>query len=646
MEQVVVYKKDGSKIHLNKYDSGSGVVRAEQVCELLGQDVINISVKSASYITFDIGDFIDVFGYLYRLNAAPREMKFNDRSFEFELRFEGPQYDLIKVQYIDIDSTGFSTGTSFAIMAGLKSLADLIIRNANRVYGDHTWVLGDCPDMTEVQNFLFDNESCLQALQRLCEHYGYFYAIDRLSNGTHRLNIKEINDVLPDVFRYGWARGLYSLERRPFANRSVITRLFAFGSTRNISPSYRVGSPRLKLPLNNILSEGVPAIQNDKAIAEFGIVEGTVMFDEVYPHRVGTVTAVDSNDINVFYDFQMPFDLLEKAGGNDKYLLTGIEPKIKFNSGNLAGYEFTISAYDKVNNRFKIITYTDQRGMQFPSKDTNAFRIRVGDQYVITDINLPDSYIEIAEKELLSKAEKYLSDNSRPWVEYDLDTDEMYVKSKAETTDFYVTGVSLLPGIAPSNVSASPADMGVVNYFKLGHYVKVIDEDLGLNGNLRITGWTRDVLRHYEYNLTLGESKVEQRKKSIRRAKLYSTPATVGVTSAPVNAGASAAANNMTANFESLGGPLLKQTQDGIDGRISALEAKISDMLPVTRYFTVPYDTMLLDIPDLQDTVVLAIERNHSLEKVNQRGRTLVFENEVYAGEILGVTYRKTIRLT
>jgi hypothetical protein len=45
-------------------------------------------------------------------------------------------------------------------------------------------------------------------------------------------------------------------------------------------------------------------------IAQFGIVEHTQIFDDVYPHRTGAVSGIDPQNPLVFSDSSMPFDLM------------------------------------------------------------------------------------------------------------------------------------------------------------------------------------------------------------------------------------------------------------------------------------------------------------------------------------------------
>lgn len=88
----------------------------------------------------------------------------------------------------------------------------------------------------------------------------------------------------------------------------------------------------------------------------------------------------------------------ESDGKTTKYLLNGVSAKVHFNTGNLAGYEFEIHAYDHATHTFTLKKITDNRDMSFPSETSSAFQFGIGDEYVLIDIALPQSYIDEAEK--------------------------------------------------------------------------------------------------------------------------------------------------------------------------------------------------------------------------------------------------------
>ena len=79
-----------------------------------------------------------------------------------------------------------------------------------------------------------------------------------------------------------------------------MTRLYAYGSGRNLPQNYRNGATKLRLGALTYV---------DKYIDQFGLWEDAVTFEDVYPRFVGEVTAVNTLVPNVFTDANIPFDV-------------------------------------------------------------------------------------------------------------------------------------------------------------------------------------------------------------------------------------------------------------------------------------------------------------------------------------------------
>lgn len=485
MEQIIVTHSDYTQFPLNSNAQVSAVTQAIQSVSLLGEDVINITVVSATKLDFRVNDTITVYGREYFLTDLPNAKKNGERNFEYTLQFKGMQYRMMKTQLRDYDSTGVSVqGGSFSLMADLRMFVDLIVRNLCRMYGVGTWVVGECPDGTEYKNLTFDNENCLQALQNLCSADNYDTEFDIQKTGNvFTLNIKKIGTLLPYSFQYGRGRGLYDITRQSVDNKQIITRLFADGGDKNIPSDYRNAATRLQLPLSAITDDNNRYIQDNTAIQKFGVIEAAQTFDEYYPHREGTVTALGGSILS-FVDDTMDFDLAEKdSEGQTKYLISGTSAKISFKTGGLAGYEFElnkIAGYVHTTKTFTLLKYTDDRGLVFPNADSAAFQIAVGDKYTILDINMPQSYIDNAEAQLLAAAQEYYSQNCKSRVQFSVTVDKNYISSYAGTGS-------------------------IINFFSIGDTVHVVDDDLNLDGNSRITAYTRNLLTDYDYTLTLGD---------------------------------------------------------------------------------------------------------------------------------------------
>ena len=466
MEQIIVRHPDGTTALLTSRARKSGVTKAEQSITLLGADTVAITVKSATPLTFHLGDQIDVYGKTYTLNQLPGIKKTGNRNFEYTLTFEGVQYELIDVQFLLPDDTVLDSFTG-----DLEDFLGILIGNLTRVYPGK-WVLGVYPANTEYKTLTYTEKNCLQDL---CEQYSTEFEITQ-ANGVRTLNIKTAGVNFPYTFRYGRTGGLYELTRQNINSKNVVTRLYVYGGSSNLGDKYRY--TRLCLPGK---AKNASYIEDAAAIAAYGLKENTKIFDDIRPERYGEVTAAGSA-YYAFKDATMNFDLNEKdSAGNTKWLIDGATAKVKFTTGNLAGYEFDIHKYDHATKEIQVVPFTDENGMKFPSETSAAFQFGVGDKYFFTDINLPDTYKTDAENKLLAEGNKAITEYSQPQVQYGLSIDENFIRQFA-------------------------GELTVVNLFAVGDYIPVEDEDIGVNKSVRITAFTRDLLREYKYNITLGDS--------------------------------------------------------------------------------------------------------------------------------------------
>lgn len=469
MEQIIVRHPDGTTALLTSRARKSGVTKAEQSITLLGADTVAITVKSATPLTFHLGDQIDVYGKTYTLNQLPGIKKTGNRNFEYTLTFEGVQYELIDVQFLLPDDTVLDSFTG-----DLEDFLGILIGNLTRVYPGK-WVLGVYPANTEYKTLTYTEKNCLEVLQDLCEQYSTEFEITQ-ANGVRTLNIKTAGVNFPYTFRYGRTGGLYELTRQNINSKNVVTRLYVYGGSSNLGDKYRY--TRLCLPGK---AKNASYIEDAAAIAAYGLKENTKIFDDIRPERYGEVTAAGSA-YYAFKDATMNFDLNEKdSAGNTKWLIDGATAKVKFTTGNLAGYEFDIHKYDHATKEIQVVPFTDENGMKFPSETSAVFQFGVGDKYFFTDINLPDTYKTDAENKLLAEGNKAITEYSQPQVQYGLSIDENFIRQFA-------------------------GELTVVNLFAVGDYIPVEDEDIGVNKSVRITAFTRDLLREYKYNITLGDS--------------------------------------------------------------------------------------------------------------------------------------------
>lgn len=481
MEQIII-KRGNTLIPLASKKTATSIKSATQNVALLGDDTLNIVIVSPFKLDFFIGDTTFVYGNIYKLNRLPKVKKNGMYEFEYELEFEGAQYDMMRVTYdltIDTTSNQLADVSGDSLTGNLRRFATVMVSNLNRVF-KNMWELGECPDTAEDKTLTFsESENCLSVIQNLCKEFETEFEV--LYSGYSRkytINFKKIGKTFPYKFEFGKNNGLYQLTRENVSTSNIVTRLKVYGSTENITAKYR--AQRLCLPNR---SKRDSYIEDAAAVKKYGIWEARKYFDDIKPSRTGKVEKIFSDSVLKFVDSTM-FDLNEKdESGNTKYLLAETSAKVHFNTGNLAGYEFEVHSYDHATHTFTLKKQTDERGNVFPSESTPAFRFSTKDEYKLIDIALPQSYIDEAESELAKQGQTYYNQNSQPKVQYGL-----------SVTDSFLA--SMLINETNGNV------------IWVGDYIPVKDSDVDVDKSVRVKSFKRDLMKDYSYTLTISDMSI------------------------------------------------------------------------------------------------------------------------------------------
>lgn len=482
---IIITKPNGSRVSMESRATATAITAAKQTWALNAEDTIAITVVSPFPQSYGIGDVITVFGRDYRLNRLPKVSKTGMQEYQYDLEFEGIQYDLMRVTYdVNINTTNnkLQDIQGDSLTGDLKRFMEVLISNANRVFPGK-WALGVCPE-TDGDNTLTFSESdnCLSVLQTLCseDKFGVEFEIERV-NGVYVINIKKtIGQTLPFVLEYGKGKGLYSISRENVSSSNIVTRLKVYGSTENITSKYR--ADRLCMFGKDKASS---YIEKADAVTKYGIFEGRKNFD-IKPTFTGKVSSVVDGDVLSFIDTSFPFDINAKnASGETLYLISGVSAKVHFNSGNLAGYEFEVHAYDHATHKFTLVKQTDDRGNVFPSETSPAFQIGKNDTYKVLDIAYSRDIEEAAEKKLAEEGNKYYDQNSQPKVQYSVSVTKAYIENKLALSD------------------------GITNVFAPGDYLPIKDDEIGVDKSIRIKSFTRNVLDPYDYSLTISDTQTK-----------------------------------------------------------------------------------------------------------------------------------------
>lgn len=436
-------------------------IKSQQSVSLMAEDTLTLSFTIATPIIFQIGDYCYFLNKLYQVNTLPQAILTGNRKLAYTLVLESEMYDLGKTEFLFLDSNNNFSDAVFSFRGTPQDYGDLLIYNLNRVFPTAGWTLGSVLEADFITQD-FNSQNCLEALKTIASIFQTEYLIE-----GKVINIFQRQTSSGLLLQYGKGNALLSIEQDNQTNANVITRLYAFGSTRNIDKTYRAASQRLRMGELNYI---------EKNVNLYRIWEGCIIFDgttsdvktnaplpEIYPHRTGTITAVD--DFLNFYDSAINFDV-------NTYLIESVTAQIEFNTGLLAGYTFNINSFQNSTKKFSINQDTSNPNLIVP---TSQLTPAVGDQYVILNITMPQEYIDAAEAELRSAAQAYLAENCIPPVTFTVECNTIYFQQN------------------------NPA-------FALGQSVQIETPILSINRTTRIISYTRNARNPYIVSMKLGDT--------------------------------------------------------------------------------------------------------------------------------------------
>lgn len=278
----------------------------------------------------------------------------------------------------------------------------------NRKMGTTEWKVGEVV-VSEYIDIEYTGKYASDALSELSSAAGTEWWFDGMT-----LNISRCEFGEPVPLSYG--NGLIGgIERSMADGVKFFTRLFPVGSSRNIDPD-RYGHTRLQLP------DGAKYVEQD---THLGIIEyfEQEAFDAIYPRRIGTVGSVrseertsdDGSPFTVWYftDPDIPFD-------PNQYEIGGLVKRVTFQTGELRGREFEVN-YDSEKKEFEIITqWPYDNDMQLPSEPLVP---APGNEYVLWNISMPDSYYPAAEQEFKTAVDTFMADSRKDISVFQASTD-------------------------------------------------------------------------------------------------------------------------------------------------------------------------------------------------------------------------------
>lgn len=473
MYKFMIQIKRNNKVFFTLEDFGEGSKLSYQ---LMDHHYIILKFTTATPVYFEIGDSVEIpdFGY-YELTSAYFPKHNDSDGYDYELQMDA-YYMVWKNKLCKYRPQNGANETSFKLTTTVGVHMNVILGNLKALgltYNGKEFSV----DYTTYNNKAFDVQ------KRFLIEYGSISILDALNAicSEDALNCEWWIDGSIIYLGYCEMEGQTTFEQNvnvlsmsySESKSTYITRLYAFGSDRNIPKGYFTGADAdvttdgvatdyLMLPNKEVDSDGfyakngylenVNVVKNDKQA-----IEGVVMFDDEYPKvecRVSSIKTYDStvdNDngtkttqtfwqVTAIDSFATSFE----ASWIKRNLTLGI----KFTSGALMGMEFDVNykIIDNVNY-FEIVA-NDTYGRTLPD---GVICPKVGDMFFLFNWDAT----KIAETDLILTAQLALFDRAKQY----------YQKTMVSNSNFTCT----MDGDKFYND-------GIYDYHPLGEQVKLIND--------------------------------------------------------------------------------------------------------------------------------------------------------------------------
>lgn len=416
---------------LEDFDEGSKLSY-----QLMDHHYVILKFTTATPIYFEIGDSVEIpdFGY-FELTSSYFPKHNDSDGYDYEMQMDA-YYMSWKNKLCKYRPQHGANETSFSLTTTVGVHMNVILGNLKALgltYNGKEFSV----DYTTYNNKAFDVQ------KRFLIEYGSISILDALNSicSEDALNCEWWIDGSIIYLGYCEMEGQTTFEQNvnvlsmsySESKSTYITRLYAFGSDRNIPKGYFTGADAdvttdgvatdyLMLPNKKVDSDGffakdgylenVNVVKNDKQA-----IEGVVMFEDEYPKvecRVSRIKTYDSTVDND--DGTKTTQTFWQVGSTDSFaenfeaswIKSNLTLGIKFTSGALMGMEFDVSfkIIDK-ENFFEIVA-NDTYGRTLPDsvmcpKEGDRFFLFNWDATKITDTDL----IPTAQLSLFDRAKQY-----------------------------------------------------------------------------------------------------------------------------------------------------------------------------------------------------------------------------------------------
>lgn len=406
---------------------------------LMKEDYVILPFNTPSPIDFQIGDYVDLRGVfdasmggklakIYQIVDMPYpSYNTSNGGYDYELHLDA-YYWQWKTKIFKYTPEVGGQEASWNLTASLDVQMGVFLRNLKALgykYGGKDFVFNIDKTVENSSKLMtYDNMNLIDAIFSMADKWGCDCWVT-----DHVINFGRCE--FSDAVKIELTKEAKEVSRSE-SKGTYATRIYAFGSTRNIPTNYRpvdnttvvngIVQKRLMLP------KGTPYVDAHEGLTDLEAIEAVVVFDDIYPKRVGEITDISSYESEVDNEdgtkTKATFYRFKDSGINfsKEYILEGQELKIKFESGKLNGMQFGVAfnplglteknddgTFNPDAQLWEIVQNEDY-GRPLPDE---ILLPAIGDKYVLSGWNAAKitelGLVTVAEQELLEAAKKYVA---------------------------------------------------------------------------------------------------------------------------------------------------------------------------------------------------------------------------------------------
>lgn len=386
--------------------------------ELMKEDYISIVFSLETPIQLEIGDNVDYEGSLYYItDKVYPTFNASNGGYDYTLRLESHYYRW-KNHILFYDRQG-NKEASWSLTRSPEAHLGIVVSNLRTIgftfNGKEYQAIVDSSVDPVAKLVQYDNTNIIDALTKIAEAWECEWWVD-----GDKIYLGHLEHGEPVNLEIG--KEISSMSRSQ-SQDIFATRLYAFGSTRNIPSDYRKGETgavvegvvqkRLMLPA------GTPYVDVIEGLEEEQVVEAVVIFEDIYPRVTGTITEVISKEVTDEDDSGDPVTFTvyrfkdENLVFKEEYVLPGQDLHVIFQNGPLSGMDFALEFNpdrlpedDPKAQVFEIVR-NDTYGQTLPESPLIP---GTGNKYILYNFDtryVNDALIPQAEQELLERTIAY-----------------------------------------------------------------------------------------------------------------------------------------------------------------------------------------------------------------------------------------------